>query len=294
MPGADNDIRLIILIAAHKNERQLLRLIDAIRHPKVTIYLHLDLKSDIDPSVIPHDVKLVRNRVLVAWQQFSQVQAILNSLMQIVADEKDFSYVAHISGQDYPVVPIDKMLNDLAARQGIEFLHHVPLDKTGWYKARVRFERFYFESYSGKGTRWFGARLTYICDKLRLKRRFYKGLEPWGGSSWWTLTRPCIIYLLDFLENNRSMLAFMKKTIFADEMIFHSIIMNSSFAGTTVSNNLRYIDFIRGNPNPNILTSRDFNKIISGWYHFARKFDPGVDEMILDMLDQHRASTPSD
>jgi hypothetical protein len=134
--------------------------------------------------VIPHDVKLVWNRVLVVWQQFSQVQAILNSLKLIVADEKEFSYVAHISGQVYPVVPVNQILNDLAARNGTEFLHHVSLDKTGWYKARVRFERFYFESYSVKATRWFGARLTYICDKLRLKRRFYKGFEPRGGSSW--------------------------------------------------------------------------------------------------------------
>jgi hypothetical protein len=67
----------------------------------------------------------------------------------------------------------------------------------------------------------------------------------------------------------------MMKTIFADEMIFNSIIMNSSFAGRTVSDNLRYIDFIKGNPSPNILTDRDFGKIISDRYHFARKFDPG-------------------
>lgn len=291
MPGSDNDIRLIILIAAHKNELQLLHLIKVLRHPKVTIYLHLDKKSAIDPSAIPPDVKLVRERVVVTWQQYSQVQAIVNSLKQIVASEKVFSYVAYISGQDYPVVPVDKMLNDLAARNGTEFLHHVPLDRTGWYNARVRFERFYFDSYSSPVTRWFGARLTFICDKFRLKRRFYRGFEPWGGSSWWTLTRSCILYLIDFLENNRSLINYMKKTIFADEMIFHAIIMNSCFAGRTVSDNLRYIEFIKGNPNPNILTSCDYDKIISGHCHFARKFDTGVDETILDMLDQHRAST---
>jgi hypothetical protein len=74
-------------------------------------------------------------------------------------------------------------------------------------------------------------------------------------------------------------------------MIFHTIIMNSSFAGKTVSDNLRYIEWTRGNPNPHILTSGYFEKIIAGHYHFARKFDTEVDTTILDMLDAHRAKT---
>lgn len=288
MPVSRDALQLVILIAAHKNEGQLLRLINAIRDPQVTIYLHLDKKSTVRKEKLPADVRIVQNSVEVTWSSFSQVQATINSMIQIVSEEPNFDYLTFISGQDYPVVPVKMMLDELANRAGTEFIHHTPLDKSGWNKARIRFERFYFHSYSNPLVRMAGSFLTRLSDKIRWKRRFHKGMRPWGGSAWWTLTRPCVQYILHFLEKDKALVNFMKKTIHPDEMIFHTIIMNSPFSNRVVSENFRYLEWVKGNPNPNILTRSDFQKIVESNGHFARKFDPEIDKEILDMLDDYR------
>lgn len=281
-------IKLIILIEAHKNIGQLLRLINAVSHPRVTIYLHIDKKSTMDRSLIPAGVRMVKKPVEVTWRLFSQVQAIIQSMDEIIRNEPSFDYLTIISGQDYPIVPVEKILETLSDQAGREFIHHAPLDQTGWNKARIRFERFYFHSYQNPLIRFCGNMVTWLSDKVRWKRRFYKGMRPWGGSAWWTLTRPCVEFLLRFLEQNRPMVNYMMKTIHPDEMIFQTIIMNSHFAEKAVSENFRYLEWNRGSPNPNILRKSDFAKIIGSQHHFARKFDPEVDEEILDMLDDYR------
>lgn len=287
------EFKLVILIAVHQNPEQLLRLINTLRHPQVVIYLHIDKKSDIDRGSMPEDVKIVKNEVEVTWRLYSQVQAIVNSLQEIVRNEKRFDYVTFISGQDYPIIPIDYMLKDLTENSGTEFLAHVPLDQSGWNKARIRFERFYFYSYRNPFVRFFGKYITMIFDKLRWKRRFYKGLRPYGGSAWWTLTRNCVLYILEYLENDPWMVSYMKKTIHPDEILFQTIVMNSSFAHKTVNENYRFIEFIQGNPNPNILTANDFDRIIASGKHFARKLDTDKDTVVFDLLDQHRESLQS-
>jgi hypothetical protein len=230
----------------------------------------------------------VKNSVEVTWRLFSQVQAIINSLNEILCNEPTFDYLTIISGQDYPIASIDTILETLSRQAGKEFIHHVPLDQTGWNKARIRFERYYFQSYPNPLIRLAGSLVTYILDKIRWKRRFYKGMRPWGGSAWWTLTRPCIKYIIGFLEKDKAMVNYMKKTIHPDEIVFQTIIMNSSFAQQAVNEDFRYIEWLKGNPNPNILRKTDFDKIVSSRHHFARKFDTEVDEVVLDMLDDHR------
>ena len=100
MPHPQNAIKLVVLIAAHKNIGQLLRLISVIRHPQVIIYVHIDKKSDIDRSMLPDNVRIVKNSVEVTWRLFSQVQAIINSLNEIIRNESTFDYLTIISGQD--------------------------------------------------------------------------------------------------------------------------------------------------------------------------------------------------
>jgi len=283
-------IRLVVLILVHTNIRQVIRLIGSIRHPGVVIYLHADQKCQFDLDQIPADVHLVQQRELVTWRSYSQVKAILNSLKEIVDREADADYISLVSGQDYPILPMEEILEELTRKAGKEFIHIRPLDPSGWNSARVRFERFYFESYRNPLIRRVGGLLTYVADKLRWKRKFHRGMKPFGGSAWWTLSRPCIVYILDYLKKNRSFVRFMKKTIHADEMLFQSVIMNSSFASRVENDNLRHIEWIRGHPNPNILIGADFDRIVASGKHFARKFDTKVDEEVLNRIDRYRAN----
>jgi len=293
MISSGKRIKLVMLISAHKNGEQLRRLILALQHPQIKVYVHLDRKSTIDPRVIPSEACRVKNNVEVTWGAYSQVNATLNSLMEIVENEPDTDYVSLISGQDYPVRSPEQLLDFLAQHDGTEFIAHVPLDHSGWKKAMVRFERYYFHSYESKVITAAGEYFAGLMDLLKWKRRFYRGLHPFGGSAWWTLSGDCIRYVLDYTMRQKGFQRFMKMTSHPDEMFFHTVVMNSPFARLAANELLHYLEWIKGNQNPNILTRADYKRIIASGKFFARKFDPGVDPCILDMLDQYRKASVS-
>jgi hypothetical protein len=280
-------MKLIVFIAAHKNETQINRLIKALAHPDITVYIHLDKKSKVNPADILSEAKIIRNSMDVTWGTFSQVESTINGLREIMANEPDFDCLAFISGQDYPVLPPEAILNSLSENQGKEMIDFTTLDQDGWNKARIRFERYYFGSYNNRLIRFAGNILTFSCDKIRWKRSFYKGMKPFGGPSWWTLSRDCIQYVLNFTDAHKGYARFMKKTIHADEMFFHTIVMNSPFKDRAYKNNFRFIKWqkVKENAHPNILVKTDFQEIVNSQNHFARKFDIEIDAQILDLVD---------
>ena len=285
-------MKLVILIAVHKNPQQVNRLMRALKHPDITIYLHIDKKSRISAGEFLPEAKIIRNNTSVYWSTYSQVQATLNSLREILEREQTFGYLAFISGQDYPVMTASEILASVKDHQGKELIGHVILDQNGWYKARTRFERFHFISFRNPLVRSFGRVITYFCDGFGWKRKFYKGMIPYGGSSWWTLSKDCIEYILSFTDSHKGYIRFMKKTVHPDEMFFQSLIMNSPFKDRAENNYLRYIEWlkVKGNKSPIVLTVKEFPTIISSGMHFARKFDIQTDEKILDMIDSYLES----
>jgi hypothetical protein len=282
-------MKLIVLIAAHKNETQLNRLILALAHPDIRIYIHLDKKSSINAANLRPEANIISKSINVTWGTYSQVDSTINSLKEIIENEPDFDYLALISGQDYPIITPDAMLTFLSENRGKELIDYDTLDQNGWNKARIRFERFYFVSYNNLFIRFTGSILTYFCDKIRWKRTFYKGMQPYGGPSWWTLSKDCILYILKFSETHKGFIRFMKKTIHADEIFFQAIVMNSAFKDRTLQNNFRFVKWIKtkGNANPSVLVEPDFQEIVNSQKHFARKFDIEIDGHILDLIDEN-------
>ena len=55
-------MKIAVLILAHKNKGQLERLISAMQHSLVDIYIHLDKKSSLSPADFSHlDVRFTKN-----------------------------------------------------------------------------------------------------------------------------------------------------------------------------------------------------------------------------------------
>jgi len=282
-------MKLVVFIAVHKNQDQVNRLIRSLAHPDIAIYVHIDRKSIFRAGDLLPQARVISNPIEVSWSGYSQVESTLKALREILEREGHFDYVTYISGQDYPIMTPDAILTSLKKFEGKELIGHVTLDSQGWEKARVRFERFYFHSYENPYFRAVGRLVTFFLDGSGVKRSFYRGMKPYGGSAWWTLSRACIVYILDYIERNRGFVSFMKKTIFPDEIFFQSVIMNSRFRNDVVNNNFRFMEWerIKENSHPKILTMGDFSTIVTSGMFFARKFDIDVDKGILDRIDAH-------
>ena len=134
-----------------------------------------------------------------------------------------------------------------------------------------------------------------ICDwhfryrrlhlRLPLRRRLPDSLRPWGGSAYWIMSRPALRTVQDFVEANPWYVRFFEHVDVPDELFFQTILLNSAEAERCVDFRLHYTEWAR-TPAPAILTKDDYRHLADSMSLFARKFDPGVDREILDLIDQ--------
>ena len=281
-------MKIAILIHAHKNPSQVARLCRQLSHPDIDIFVHVDAKADISvfAKALPH-VMFISKRTDVRWGRFSQVEATLNSLREIISSSNKYDYIHFISGQDYPLISMDQFVFHLAENKGAEYLDTQPTDQDGafWASIRKHYERYYYH-YHEKPLILTQA-INSIFKLPIMKRR--PPMRMYFGSNWWTLTSDCIKYVLDYCRENPKYVRFFKTMFCGDELFFQTIISNSHFATRPNPGYMRYIDWSAKKRNPHILTSDDYDKMIASGRWFARKFDETVDSKVLDMLDKHNA-----
>jgi hypothetical protein len=68
-------------------------------------------------------------------------------------------------------------------------------------------------------------------------------------------------------------LNFFKTVRIPDEIVFHTILMNSELSRNIENKRLTYVDW-NGPPYPRVLSKSDIALLKSSKYFFARKFDP--------------------
>jgi len=229
-----------------------------------------------------------------------------------------------LSGADYPIKSNDYLFSffENADKEYIVFWRLE--DRPSWLH---KVQHYYFidaipiRDWSNNRERVYWRRLFwgrfFKYQKYMPKRKFLRGMIPYGGSDWWSLSYDCAAYVLRFVEENPSYKRFFKYTHSPGELFFQTIILNSDRAGS-VKNfeqynmwhaarskeqlrsevdmlpeetfNYRYVDWsgeVTGErERPAVLDERDWEKIKSSKCHFARKFDPRRSAKLLDMIDR--------
>jgi hypothetical protein len=272
---------LCILVMAHNHEILLRSLLKKLAHPQVLVFVHIDKKSFalFDRLSGTPGIRLIQNRVNVHWAHISQAEAVFASYKEIIAGGYSFAHFMVISGQDYPIRPIPELLKFLADRQEKSFISYAPLAKDGWRVARKRYRYYY---YVPAEKLWRGIMLI-----TGIHRKFPLGLKPYGGAQWINLAREHMDYVLDFWEKNPGLTKFMKTTRFPEEMIFQSILLNSAFQKQCVNNDLRFVKWLPGKSNPEILTEQHKQEIMDATdKYFARKFESQLSATLITSLDK--------
>lgn len=319
------------LITAYDFPEQLARLVNRIKTSKTRVFIHIDANKDVTPFINAvqgeQGVEFIQNRIKVNWMGFSQVQSILELLRRATAFP--FENCILLSGSDYPIKS-NAYIESIYSRDNHQYITFWQLaDRPSW---KHKVEYFYpIDQIPIIGhskncepsffIRYFWGRF-YKYQKYFPKRSFIEGLTPFGGSDWWSLSRDCVEYVLDYVNRNRNIVSFYKFTQCPSEMFFHTIILNSPFrtqvqnyreymqwnASTTVeakfserymmaedSFNLRYIDWSSSNSGeretPAILDERDWPALASTSNIFARKFHPEKSASLLARIDRELLTT---
>ena len=280
--------KIAVLMLCHKNPEQINLLLEALKHPLVDIYIHVDLKC----QYIIKDIKancgvhlLPKEKCVdVRWAQFSEIEATLNLINEASLNDK-YSHYVLISGQDFPLKPIDEI---------VTFLNEYANDNFIDCRTVKKFEKRNDISFPSivLGTRiWRKIAkniLVYITGGWNntfsfIKRKAPNNVNYYFGSQWWALNNEAIKYIQDYLASNLNYQIFFKKSLCPDECFFQTLIMNSKYADS-VKPYLHYINWKDGKSSPEILRVDDYDDLVLSNKFFARKFDIGIDREIIKRI----------
>lgn len=276
-------MKQVFLICAHKDMDQLNALVEALHDPDFTVYVHLDRKSALDPATLHPAARLVAPRIDVRWGGYSQVQATLVSLRQILREQPDFDKVIFLSAQDFPLLPNALLKRELARLQGHELLETAPIGPSGW-PVGFRYQ-FYYREGGGRLERLACALANRVLRLTGKRRRMPDGFVPHGGASWWALSRACLLDVLRLADAHPRLMRFLRTVQCPDEMLFQTLVMHTRFADRVLSDNYRYVQWPeQGARNPKVLDAGDFERIRASNAHFCRKLDSQASAELLMQL----------
>lgn len=279
-------MRIACIIIAHKEPKQIERLIKKYSHLPFDFYLHIDKKIRQEPfdylASIPN-VQFIKNRIRVRWASYSFLIAILNGLKQVLGSGIPYNFISIMSGQDYPIKPVKDMYQILEKNPGKNFICYEE-DGEWWRHAITRINRYHFTNFGFRGR----YRIQFFLNALLPARKFPLPYKLYGGprAMCMTLSSECASYVANFIESNKKLRRFIRFTWGPDEFVIPTLVMNSKFKPTVVNDNFYYIDWSKGGPNPKTLTTEDFHSLLQSDKMLARKFDIKQDAVILDMLDK--------
>jgi hypothetical protein len=257
---SDVKISIAYLILAHQHSDLLARMVNQLRSPAADMFVHIDAKTDIAPFLraIGSDVRFTAKRVPVYWADYSQVAAILLLIEAALTATRKYDYLVLLSGVDYPLRSAPDIESFFLRNKGLEFINFVAMPSEAASKPLSRLTD--YASRPGTVGRLIG-RLRRVLVKLGLTphardyRSYLGDAAPYGGSTWWALTRESCEYVLKFAAANPRFMKFFENTSSPDEMVFQTILANSPFR-PNMRSNLTFADWSKGGPNPATISER--------------------------------------
>ncbi len=276
-------MKIAHLLLIHENPSQLKRLIQRLAHPDAEFYIHVDLKTDINPFLYlqSKDVKFIVNRVNVHWGAYSIVQATVNSLEEILKSDYNYDYINLLSGQDYPLKSTEAIHDFFKNNPNKAFMHTLSVENE-WQEAIPRLTKYHLSNYTFSGKYTLEKWLNFLLPS----RKMPNNLIAVGRSQWFSISSQHAEYMVTYLQENKHVKRFFELTWGSDEFVFQTILFNSIYQKDMVNDNLRYIDWSEGKASPKTFTMNDLPNLLGSGQLFARKFSENIDNAIINELDK--------
>ncbi|WP_286032803.1 beta-1,6-N-acetylglucosaminyltransferase [Brachyspira pilosicoli] len=267
-----------ILILAHKNHNQIMRLINHLK-TDFDLYVHIDKRNKLN-------IKSFDN--VNVYKEFKTyhggVSLVIATLFLIEeAYKNNYDRYIFISGQDVPLKTNKEIINFFDTNKNKEYISYESINNS---EAMYKEMSFRLNSYNfGKLYRLiFHRNIRELLSNFPLIKRTTPE-NIYYGSQWWNLTNNAIKYILDYTKQNPN---FLKRFNYtwggSDEFYFQSILLNSEFKNNCINDNLRYL--IWGVGTPINFQMKDYENIKNNINNniFSRKFDENIDNDIIDKL----------
>ena len=311
-----------VLIMAHKNKEQLIRLIRALTCEEFDFFVHPDSNWDLsnqdlkDIETCAENVHLATKRIHGELDRWSLPQITLNLIDDALKLEQKFdtggySYFLLLSGQDYPIRSKSYILHFLEEQYPNPVIDIESYSENTWIASKFNLNHWVREidkiqdEYSPGIIRKVKVLPYAIGDYFEKcfcgtpRQRLSKlGLELYGGSAWWILSHKSIDAI--FNRINRRIIKAYKRAWTPEETFFQTMLMNSKEKASAKEllhentwgkqNSMTYSNFITPQKgfvgHPHIITTDDFDQIMDRKEIFARKFDMYIDVQVMNQIDE--------
>ncbi|MEB3310435.1 MAG: N-acetylglucosaminyltransferase [Snowella sp.] len=321
-------MRVCYFIQAHNYPDQIYQLVKTIKRgsPNSVVIIGYDCThSSIEMEPIQHlsDVYLLTGNFPIRRGEFSILRPYLNAVDWLLEKEIEFDWLAYLSGQDYPIKPLEEIENYLAKAEYDGFLqyYNVLSEQSHWSieEGKTRyFTQYYWTLPISKNPllEKVICRAKYLIEKLKSrfhqfglptllpskvlftyantirlgliakKSPFNNNFTCYGGNHRHFLSRKCLVYLKDYINHHQDLVKYYEKTELPEESFVQTVLVNSGLFNFYNHHQI-YDDYKMGSVNghPKTLTLEDYPKLIQSDCFFARKFE--ANSSVLDLLDEH-------
>lgn len=301
--------RVVYFIASHVNPEQVARLVRACRsgsqNSRVLLH-HDDNVSVLDRALLAEvdNLDILPSEGDVGWGAFSMCAMVIRC-MTWLRDNRDFDWVVYVSGQDYPVKSPTQIEHELAGCDVDGFLQADPVQSAKWAEGA---ERYLYQYYNVPRVRGWSKAAHLLRrlgqptlqggghprlwarpedpSRLGVRQWPFADLDCYRGSSWWSLSRKSIEYMLDYAEAHPRLAAHYQRVGFAPNESFFLTILRNNPGLRLANDHKRFMKWSQpGTGHPDFLTAADVPAMLNSTAFFARKLDQTRDPQVLDLLD---------
>jgi Core-2/I-Branching enzyme len=317
-------MKIAFLVLNHRPPAQLVRLVTVLRSqlPDSPVVVHHDIFGAEPPGSLLEPiggVHLLTSGKRAAWGDSSIVDIYCWSLAWM-AEHLEFDWVILLSAQDYPIKPLSGLAEYLTRNGADALLHAVPVTRLADAAARRDMRRRYLYQYrpsaDRRGNRAVGdlrratrrragglidaVNFLQPCFKIyrlpdgmayragwRARRTpFGAGRPCWHGSMWFSLSRKAADHVLEYLADHPEYREYYRHTIIADESMLATLLHNTRDLRVD-DRDVHYTRWTHTESgHPDTFGVGDLAELLAVPEYFARKFDIGLDSLILDRLDE--------
>ena len=288
-------MRHAIMIMAHKDIGQLCRLVEYFSHD-CYVFIHIDKKFKLSNDdrerlrAFPWVVG-VYQRFNVHWGGFSILRCEMYMLRKVLK-ECDAEYVHLISGQDYPMKPLDEFLLFFERHHDKDCLQYIHLPHPSWEQNSFRRFSYFFPYDCYCDSRRSGRKIHKILNFQRrygLRRPLPTTFEHiYGNSQWFSITRRSTQLLVDYTRRHPWLYWRMWMTFAPEESYIATVLVNLKGGKDILFTNYRFIRWRLENGNrPANLGTEHLRMLMEKDYAFVRKIEMPVSSELIHLLDKY-------
>ncbi len=280
-------MKIAYLFLLHEKPDMAARAIEKLRSPDTAIFIHVDAKKNIEEFkyAISGNVVFLDKRIKVNHGGFSQIRSMLN-ILEFAAGHGDYDAYQFMSGRDYPLHGVEKILEFHAARPDTDFMNYYELSDGASFSFNLYNYHFVdFLAMLPKRAGHYVTRFKQILNRYAPNRKFLAGYTAYRGSNWVCLSRDTAHKILAFLKTGKGRRFYnrFRLTWGGDEIFFQTLVKN---IGTNkIADRSHYADWTAEREHPSVLDERDWDNLKQTSCRYARKFDSEKSARLIDLID---------